>query len=161
MPHRLIGRRVEVRLTHRVVEIFHNHNRVASHVRTSQRRGHVTVNEHMPKSHQRYADATPANLIERANRIGPNTGVLVERIMRDRPHPEQGYRSAMGILSLSRRYETDRLEAACERALTINAITYSSVTAILKSGLDRAKPASEPAKPTPSHTNIRGGAYYQ
>lgn len=161
VPHRLIGRRVDVRLTHRVVEIFHAHIRVASHVRTSQRRGHVTVNEHMPKAHQRYADATPANLVDRAGRIGSNTAILVERMMRDRPHPEQGYRSAMGILSLARRYEADRLEAACERALAINAITYSSVTAILKSGLDRAKPAAEPAKPTPSHTNIRGSTYYQ
>ena len=81
--------------------------------------------------------------------------------MRDRPHPEQGYRSAMGILSLARRYERDRLEAACERALTINAVTYSSVSAILKSGLDRAKPAAEPVKPTPPHANIRGSSYYQ
>lgn len=67
----------------------------------------------------------------------------------------------MGILSLSRRYEADRLEAARERALTINAIIYSSVNAILQSGLDRAKPTVEPAKPTPSHTNIRGNTHYQ
>ena len=152
----------DVRLTHRVVEIFHAHSRVASHVRTSQCNGHVTVNEHMPKAHQRYADATPASLVERAGRIGSNTAILVERMMRDRPHPEQGYRSAMGILSLARRYEAERLEAACERALAINAITYSSVTAILKSGLDRGKTGKdEPAKPTPSHTNIRGSTYYQ
>jgi len=161
VPHALIGRRVDVRLTHRVVEIFHNHRRVASHVRRSQRSGHVTVNAHMPRAHQRYANTTPATLIGQAARIGPNTSILVERMMRDRPHPEQGYRSAMGILSLARRYERDRLEAACERALTINAVTYSSVTAILKSGLDRAKPAGEPVKPTPPHTNIRGRSYYQ
>ncbi|RWC23142.1 MAG: IS21 family transposase, partial [Mesorhizobium sp.] len=73
---------------------------------------------------------------------------LVERMMRDRPHPEQGYRSAMGILSLAPRYGPERLDAACERALLINAIAYSSVTAILKAGLDRASSA-EPAKPTP------------
>jgi len=161
VPHSLIGRRVEVRLTHRVVEIFHDHKRIASHVRRSQRSGHVTVNEHMPKAHQRYANTTPANLIRQAMRIGPNTAILVERMMRDRPHPEQGYRSAFGILSLARRYERDRLEAACERALTINAITYSSVNAILKSGLDRTKPVTEPAKPAPPHANIRGSAYYQ
>lgn len=161
VPHALIGRRVDVRLTHRVVEIFHDHKRVASHVRRSQRSGHVTVNEHMPKAHQRYANTTPANLIRQAMTIGANTAILVERLMRDRPHPEQGFRSAFGILSLARRYERDRLEAACERALMINAITYSSVNAILKSGLDRARPTAEPVKPTPPHTNIRGGSYYQ
>lgn len=161
VPHHLIGRRVDVRLTTRVVEIFHDHKRIASHVRRSQRSGHVTVNEHMPKAHQRYANTTPASLIGRANRIGPNTAIVVERMMRDRPHPEQGYRSAMGVLSLARRYQRERLEAACERALVINAITYSSVNAILKSGLDRARPAAEPVKPTPRHGNIRGAGYYR
>jgi transposase len=82
-------------------------------------------------------------------------------MMRERPHPEQGYRSAMGILSLAPRYGLERLDAACERALLINAITYASVTAILKSGLDRARPQTEPAKPTPPHANIRGRTYYQ
>ena len=67
----------------------------------------------------------------------------------------------MGILSLARRYEQDRLEAACERALVINALTYSSVAAILKSGLDRVRPVAEPVKPTPRHGNIRGGSYYR
>ena len=115
----------------------------------------------MPKAHQRYANMTPARLIKMAARIGVNAASLVERMMRERPHPEQGYRSAMGIIALARRYERDRLEAACERALAINAINYSSVSAILKSGLDRTSPAAEPIKATPSHANIRGGAYYQ
>ncbi len=161
VPHRLIGKHVDVRLTHRVVEIFHDHKRVASHVRRSQRCGHVTVNEHMPKAHQRYANVTPASLITKAAKTGANTAILVERLMQERPHPEQGYRSAMGVLSLSRRYEQGRLEAACERALLINAVSYSSVSAILKSGLDRAKPAAEPVRPAPAHGNIRGGTYYQ
>lgn len=137
------------------------HQRVASHVRRSQRSGHVTVNAHMPKAHQRYANTTPAKLIGRARKVGVSTAILVERLMRDKPHPEQGYRAAMGILSLSPRYGRERLEAACERALTINAISYSCVNAILKSGLDRSSQADEPAKPAPSHINIRGSAYYQ
>jgi transposase len=161
VPHGLIGQRVEARLTHRVVEIFHNHQRVASHVRRSQRNGHVTVSAHMPKSHQRYADATPASLMARAARIGVNAAILVERMLHERPHPEHGYRAAMGIVSLSRRYGPLRLEAACGRALTINAISYSSVSSILKSGLDRAESDAGAVKPVPAHANIRGGAYYQ
>jgi len=161
VPHGLIGRRLQVRLSHRTVEIFHNHKRVASHLRRSGRGGHVTVTAHMPKAHQRYANRTPRNLILQAVRIGPNATILVERMMRERPHPEQGYRSAMGIISLARRYERERLEAACERALVINAISYSSVNAILKSGLDRARPAREPLAPSPPHTNIRGPDYYR
>jgi transposase len=161
VPHHLIGRTVEVRLTARMVEIYHSQKRVAVHRRRSSRSGHVTVTAHMPKAHQRYANTTPASLIERAGRVGPNTAILVERLMRDRPHPEQGYRSAFGILSMARRYTRERLEAACERALLINAVTYSSVTAILRSGMDQVMPDAEPVKPAPPHRNIRGGAYYQ
>lgn len=161
VPHNLIGRRVDVRLTQRTVEIFHAHRRVASHVRSSQRSGHITVNEHMPKSHQRYANTTPQTLINRAAKVGGNTAILVERLMRDRPHPEQGFRAAYGILSLARRYEVERLEAACERALTINALSYSSVANILKTGLDQAPTEAETVMPAPAHGNIRGKAYYQ
>ena len=82
-------------------------------------------------------------------------------MMRDRPHPEQGYRSAMGVISLSRRYEPERVQAACERALAINSVTYSSLAAILKSGLDRARPESKPPLPLPPHANIRGPDYYR
>ncbi|RUX69893.1 transposase, partial [Mesorhizobium sp. M2A.F.Ca.ET.040.01.1.1] len=136
VPHSLIGKRVDVRLTYRVVEIFHDHKRVASHIRSSQRSGHITVNEHMPKSHQRYANTTPHTLRREAAKVGSNTAIFIERLLSDRPHPEQGYRSAQGILSLARRYKSDRLEMACERALIINALSYSSVANILKSGLD-------------------------
>ena len=160
VPHALIGRRVQVRLSYQAVEIFHNHKRVASHVRRSQRGGYVTIAAHMPKGHRRYADRTPQNLIMRANRIGPNTTRLVEHVMRNYTHPEQGYRSAMGIVSLARRYQELRLENACKRALAINAISYSSVNAILKSGLDRAKPTRDPTAPPP-HNNIRGRDYYR
>lgn len=161
VPHGLIGKRVDVRLTLRVVEIFHDHKRVASHRRSSQRGFHITVNAHMPKVHQRYAGRTPASLIERAARMGTNVQILVERMMRDRRHPEQGYRSAMGILSLARGYGPVRLDAACNRALAIEATSYASVLSILKSGLDQASPAKEPFRPTPSHGNIRGAVYYQ
>ena len=124
-------------------------------MRRSPYGGHVTVAAHMPSAHRRYADRRPTS------RIGPNTAVLVERMMRDRPHPEQGYRSAMGVIFLARRYEPERVEAACKRALTINTVNYSSLAAILRSGLDRAVPERESLLPLPTHDNIRGTAYYR
>lgn len=161
VPHRLIGRRVEVRLTHRMVEIFHNHERVAVHTRRGKRGGHSTVKEHMPKAHQRHDGMTPEYLVTRAGRVGYHVAVLVERLMRDRPHPEQGYRSALGVLSLERRFGRDRLEAACDRALIHNTVSYASVQSILVTGLDKAANAPDPILPTPCHDNIRGPAYYQ
>lgn len=161
VPHALIGRRVDIRLTYRAVEIFFDHKRVASHIRSSQRSGHITVNEHMPKAHQRYANTTPHTLRREAAKVGTDTAIFIERLLCDRPHPEQGYRSAQGVLSLARRYESDRLELACERALVINALSYSSVANILRSVLDQAPAMSEAVKPAPPHGNIRGKTYYQ
>jgi transposase len=161
VPHRLIGRKVDVRLTHRMIEIFHNHERVAVHHRRGQRGGHSTIKEHMPKAHQRYGGMTPESLITRAARTGYHTAALVERLMRDRPHPEQGYRSALGVLSLQRQFGADRLEAACDRALTVGTVSYASVRSILVTGLDQAPEPPEPITAPPAHDNIRGAGYYQ
>jgi len=91
----------------------------------------------MPSSHRRYADWTPERLKRRAGEIGPNTSVLVEVILRERSHPEQGFRSCLGILRLAKSHGADRLEAACERALEIGARPYTSLNSILKNRLDR------------------------
>ena len=81
--------------------------------------------------------------------------------MRDRPHLEQGHRSSLGILSLERRFGKDRLEAACDQALTHNTVSYASVKLILITGLDKAAIEPAPILPTPRHDNIRGAAYCQ
>lgn len=161
VPHRLIGRHVDVRLTHRMIEIFHNHDRVAVHHRRGKRGGHTSIRAHMPKAHQRYGAMTPESLVTRAGRTGYHVAALVERLMRDRPHPEQGYRSALGVLGLQRRFGADRLEAACERALTVGTVTYASVRSILITGLDQTASPPEPVTATPAHDNIRGPGYYQ
>ena len=103
----------------------------------------------------------PEYLILRAGRVGYHVAVLVGRLMRDRPHPEQGYRSSLGILSLERRFGRERLEAACDRALTHNTVSHASVKLILITGLDKAVTAPAPIPPTPRHDTIRGAACYQ
>lgn len=104
---------------------------------------------------------TAESLITRAARTGYHTAALVERLMRDRPHPERGYRSALGVLSLQRQFGADRLEAACDRALTVGTVSYASVRSILVTGFDQAPEPPEPITATPAHDNIRGSGYYQ
>jgi transposase len=138
---------------------------VASHRRSYERGKHTTISEHMPKAHQKHLDWSPSRLVRWGESIGPQTGRLVEAILQSRPHPEQGYRSCLGILRLARRYGRERLEAACTRALAVRARSYRDVEAILKNGLDRT-PALVPATPiigaTPLlHENVRGADYYQ
>ncbi len=161
VPHRLIGERVTVRITARVVEIFFANRRVASHVREA-RPGFTTDPAHMPEAHRRHAEWTPSRIIAWADKTGTATAELVGEIMARRPHPEQGFRSALGIMRLANHYGGDRLEAACRRALSVRSFSYRSVESILKSGLDQ-KPLSNQA-PQPSnggHANVRGPRYYQ
>ncbi len=114
----------------------------------------------MPDSHRRHLEWTPSRILRWAQTSGP-TG-LVEHILASQPHPEQGFRACRGILRLGRRYGTERLEAACSRALAIQARSYRSVESILRTGLDRQPlPALAPDTPLPQHDNLRGSAYYR
>ena len=116
-PHQLLREKVWVRVTARTVEVFHNGKRVAAHVRSSSNRKHTTLGEHMPSSHRRYADWTPESLRRRAGEIGPKTSALVEVILRSRTHPEQGFRSSIGILRFAKTHGPDRLSANQRRDL--------------------------------------------
>jgi transposase len=160
VPHTLLREKVWARITARTVEVFHRGKRVAAHVRSSSNRRHTTVREHMPSSHRRYADWTPESLRRRAGEIGRSTSALIEIIMRERTHPEQGFRACVGILRFARTYGTERLEAACARALQIGARSYSSVKSILKNDLDRQRPEPATDGPAIMHANIRGPTYF-
>ena len=153
-------REVEARYTARTVEIFLGGERIAVHMRGSGNGRHTTVPEHMPSSHRRYLDWTPAKIQEEAGRIGPMLSLLMERIIEDRPHPEQGYRSCLGIIGLGKRFGAERLEAAALRALEIGARNYPSVKSILEKGLDKVPVPKAPEREPILHDNIRGSQYY-
>ena len=163
MPHRHVHEQLELRLTATTVEVFRKGLRIASHTRSYERGRHTTNPAHMPKAHREQAQWSPSRIIAWAETIGPSTAELAAAIMADRPHPEQGYRSCLGILRLSKRYDEERLEAACQRALRVRARSYRHVEAILKNGLDRLPEHDAVDEEAPSiavHDNIRGGEYY-
>src|SRR5271163_2303079 len=160
VPHTLLRETMWARITARTVEVFHHGQRVAAHVRSSSNRMHSTVREHMPSSHRRYADWTPERITRQAGEIGPKTSVLVEIILRERTHPEQGFRACVGIMRLVKSYGAERLEAACGRALEIGARSYSSVSSILKTNRDRQRHAPPTDEPAIIHDNIRGPRYF-
>jgi transposase len=163
VPYTLVHEHVDACLTAATVEIFHRGQRVAAHRRSLVRGQHSTEPAHMPKAHQRHLEWTPSRLIDWARTIGPQAAALVQAILADRPHPEQGYRSCLGILRLAKRYGAERLEAACARAAAVDARSYRHVDSILKHGLDRlALPTVTPLPIVrPVHEHVRGGAYYQ
>jgi transposase len=163
VPYQLVGQVVEVRLSATTVEMFCSARRVASHIRSFVKGHHSTDPAHMPESHRRHAQWTPSRIISWADKTGPAAAGLVEEILARRPHPEQGYRSALGIIRLGDRYGSDRVEAACARALHLRAYSYKSVESILKHSLDRQPLPDDqpPLPPHPPHRNVRGARYYQ
>ncbi len=161
VPYQLIKQSLDVRISANTVECFRKGKRVASHRRSNRKGSHTTVTQHMPKAHQQYAEWTPQRLIRWAARFGANTSGLVETILKKRVHPQQGFRSALGLIRLEKQYGQKRLENACERALATGATSYRSVASILKENLDKQplQKTQEDAEPI-EHSNIRGTDYY-
>jgi transposase len=157
VPFRLLREEVEARITAKTVEIFHRGKLVATHPRSLRAHRPTTTTEHMPSSHQRYRDWTHERILREAAAVGHDAAALIELILRARPHPEQGFRSCIGILRLVSRYDAERVDAACARALALGTRSYSSVVAILRNRQDTK--AAEP-QPTLVHENIRGPGYY-
>lgn len=161
VPHNLAKQKLWARTTARTVEVYHNGKRVATHMRGPGNRRHTTVAQHMPSSHRRYASWTLERIRREATSIGPNCAGLTEIILRNKPHPEQGFRSCIGIVRFAKSHGAERLEAACERALDIGSYSYSSVASILKNNIDRTKNVRGPSdSPSIRHTNIRGPHYF-
>ncbi len=162
VPYQLVRESVEARLTTSMVEVFFKNKRVASHRRALGRGRVSTQLAHMPRSHRAHAEWTPSRLIRWAEKTGPATGHLVAEILRHKVHPEQGYRSCLGIMRLGRRYGDARLEAASARATRLGAFTYQTVKNILSAGLDRVALEDDGSAPAQglAHDNIRGATYY-
>ena len=161
VPHTLIKKKIDVRITNNTIECFYKSKRVASHIRSHDKGRHTTIKEHMPKSHQKWAQWTPDRFIRWAAKIGPHTKSLIENVLNSRAHPQHGFRSCLGILRLAKSYGNLRLEAASQRAVAIGGTSYRSVASILKHNLDQKSLPDQSSKPKPiEHNNIRGARYY-
>jgi transposase len=161
VPYQLTREKVEARITERTIEVFHRGKRVTSHVRSFVKGRATTIHDHRPASHRAHLEWTPSRIVAWAEETGPATASLVDEIMRRKPHPEMGYRSCLGIIRLSSKFGSERMEAASRRALACGAFSYKSVKSILSAGLDQIEArASENRPPIPVHENVRGPDYY-
>jgi transposase len=158
VPHGLIREQVDTRATARTIEIFHRGKRVATHLRRYGGPRHGTKPEHMPSAHRRYAEWTPERLQRQAQGIGPNTEALIIAVMARRPHPEQGFRTCLGVLRLFRGLDAARVEAVSLRAVEIGALSYASIASILKHRLDRSAPRQAADGTHLLHANIHDPA---
>jgi transposase len=164
VPYTLVGEKLWCRATHHTVELFHKGKRIASHVRSFVKYDYSTLPEHRPASHRAHLEWTPSRLINWGNTVGPHTAAVVEHVIRSKPHPEQGYRSALGLLRLSDRVGAARLERACERAIAMRSANYRTVKTMLKKRMEEAPLFDQVQTQDPAAelgaANVRGRRYY-
>ena len=161
VPHRFVGRHVEVQYTTGVVEIFHDWERIAHHKRNRNAGTYTTIGTHMPSAHQAYNDWNPDRFARRAGRIGSYAESYIRRLIAQYDYPEIGYKQAQGILALAKQYSPERVEAACHRAAGGYRAGYRTIANILKHNLDQTgQTVLTLENHIPDHSNIRGGNHY-
>jgi transposase len=161
VPCELIKAKVDVRASATVIEVWRDNRRITSHERSYGPKGTaVTKPEHRPRAHREWGEWPPERLVAWAQTRGPKTGEVAAAILARGPHAESGRRACLGLVRLGERHGSERLEAACGRALAIGNPTYKSVNAILKNGLEKAGLVEEVEPERVVHENIRGGEYF-
>lgn len=163
VPYTLIKKKLDVRYTKDLVEMFYNGKRVAAHRYSACQGKATTVTEHMPKAHREYSKWTQETILDWAKQNGKFTATLTEKIFLSKQHPLQSLRSCVGITRLGLSYGKERLEAACKRAIAIGVFSYKSLQSILQNNLDQIQISKkEEHHVTESHhENIRGQDYFQ
>jgi hypothetical protein len=153
VPHQLVGKRLEIRITSDTIEAFDGSVRVAAHSTRGKQR-FVTDSAHMPINHQAFRDP---QIARRAQAIGANTAAFIDTLYAQRRHPEQAIRSAMGVLRLADDHSKPELESACAEALRLGVTSYQSLVRIIK----HPPPTNLPLPlARPEHEHVRGGDYY-
>lgn len=163
IPFEYIGRKVDVRITDKTIEVFYNHNRIASHCRLYGRPGqYSTIVEHMPEDHQQYLEWNGDRFRKWAEKIGNNTYKVIDAILTSSRVEQQNYRSCIGILKLADKYSVERLETSCQKALSYTAQpSYKSIKNILTMGQDKAQSVNSKTETTQNNHGItRGASYY-
>lgn len=156
VPHSLIGRTVDVRLTDRMVEVFDQGQRVAAHPKGTIKGQFSTDPTHRPEGHQAVVELNHGRVLQRAEAIGVATAAVIRAQADRRKHRDETLRSSLGILRLAKDFSGDELEAACQRALTLKSLSYRAIATLIKTA------PAQPALPLPKidHTNVRGPDYY-
>lgn len=163
VPYQHVGKKVKVLYDARVIEVYLEHRRVATHVRKNPQKAYTTLAEHMPPHHQRMQEIKGWNrddLLTQASRIGSATTQAATLMLQNSIYIEQNYKACFGMLMLQKKYGVQRLEAACSRALQGSRVNYTMIRHILERGLDKQLPAVEQHL-IPPHDNIRGKDHYQ
>jgi transposase len=160
VPYQYIRKKVKLLYTTTTVEIYHKYNRIAVHKRSLKPYNYTTVTEHLASAHQFMTEWTPQRFINWGASIDELVKAFITRLLEQKQHPEQAYKSCMGVLSFAKKVGNERLIAACKRAIDYDTYNYRIIETILQKGLDTVNEPEDNHPQLPFHTNIRGNDYY-
>jgi transposase len=160
VPYQYVGKKLKVAYSRSTVEIYSGYRRIAFHQRDHGKYGYSTIKEHLPAQHRFVMSWSLEKFINWASDIGEETELYIRKILDSKEHPEQAYKSCMGILSFAKKMGNTRLNRACQRGIYYNGYSYTTIKNILTKGLDTLE-LQEPEQFTISpHENVRGQSYY-
>jgi transposase len=158
VPHYHTRQKVLIRASEHLVEVYSSENkRIACHARVDGF-GYSTEKTHMPANHRWYLEWSPERFCRWAQQLGPHTEALITAKLQSRKHPEQVYRSCLGILGLDKNHPTADLEAACQLALEAGALSYRAVKNLLLTRKNTLETGAQDQSVT--HEHVRGESYY-
>ncbi len=161
VPYQYIRKKVKILYSSTQVEIFYKYNRIAIHKRIKSKYSYTTVKDHMATAHRFMTEWTPQRFINWGASIDENVKEFIIQVLEKKQHPEQAYKSCMGVLSMERKVGRERLTNACKRALEYGIYNYMIIKKILDKNLDKIQDKPLLDEALPKHNNIRGENYYQ
>jgi transposase len=162
VPYRFIGRKVKLLYSRTNVEVDYHYERISMHRRIKSPYSYTTDKDHLASTHRFMTEWTPDKFLEWAASIHEDVRLYILKILDRKQHPEQAYRSCIGILSLARKAGNERLASACRRALGYGVYNYKTIQQILEYKMDSYEDSLFADElPMPSHDNIRGENYYK
>jgi transposase len=161
VPYQFIRKKVKLLYSNSQVEVYYKYNRIALHQRIKKPYSYTTITEHLASTHKFITEWTPQRFINWAESIDGNVKEYILHILDKKQHPEQAYKSCVGVLSLVKKVGEERLTNACKRAIEYNMYSYKTVQNILERGLDQVDKDDQPEQALPEHNNIRGNNYYK
>ena len=150
-----------VRATPTTIEIFLGTERIAAHKRNyNPNKRYTTLPEHMPENHRAVSAWSSERFIAWAEKIGPNTGKLIEHILNSREYPVQTYRTCMGIMRLTGSYTPEIVECASLEAVQKRTWSSKYFAAIIKQ-LAKGIEVQQSSERIIEHDNVRGKNAYK
>src|SRR6201996_4181943 len=157
VPYRFIGRRVKLLYSRNTVEIYSNYERIAIHKRNKNPYGYTTDKDHMATTHRFVTDWTPDKFLDWAASIHEDVRLFILQILERKQHPEQAYKSCLGVLNFAKKAGNERLTMACQRALSYGVYNYKTIQSILENKMETYEESIFADElPMPNHNNIRG-----